>query len=315
MTFPNVKNDAKASTKAQKSQCFPPPHSPPLIFVSAGPPQTDIFWAPPPLPELFLTLGKVKCHRHLWGAQTDILPNWTSCLANTGLRSHSKQTNWPRTDFTACRTAASALPFAEKKRNRKKKRLEQNKRVGIETGVDLPKKKNSGPKGVDPREGGGPPNWGPEKKGVDPTKGGGEVDPCKEEGTPSPPPSKGRGKQKKKGVGPKGGIEKKKGVDQSKGLLSQRRGGVCRPRESGGGGWTTQRRMVDQRRGGGPREGGEGTRRRGEGVDPEKGGGGVAPEKGGGGDPKGGPREGGRGRVCGPREGGCGPKEGVCGPR
>ena len=40
LTFPNVKNDARASTKAQKSQS---------------------------LPGLFLTLGKVNCHRHLGG--------------------------------------------------------------------------------------------------------------------------------------------------------------------------------------------------------------------------------------------------------
>ena len=84
---PNVKNDAGANTKAQKKSVFflgesesvagrrpatpskkntAPPH-----FVSAGlPPQTDIFCPP----GLFLTLGKVNCHRHFGkgGPQTDI---------------------------------------------------------------------------------------------------------------------------------------------------------------------------------------------------------------------------------------------------
>ena len=79
LTFPNVKNDPVASTGPT------PPHLP-LIFVSAGSPETDIFWVEGRegfksqtyescLPALFLTLGKVNSHRHFRGGgpQTDIL--------------------------------------------------------------------------------------------------------------------------------------------------------------------------------------------------------------------------------------------------
>ena len=45
------------------------PTPPPSFFVSAGlPPQTDIFCtSSPPPPALFLTLGRVNCHRHMGG--------------------------------------------------------------------------------------------------------------------------------------------------------------------------------------------------------------------------------------------------------
>ena len=60
MTFPNVKNDAGASTKAQKSPCFfelAPASFLTFGKVNPGPPQTDIFFwrGPPPTPPSFLS--------------------------------------------------------------------------------------------------------------------------------------------------------------------------------------------------------------------------------------------------------------------
>ena len=51
-----------------------PPHPPPSFLSAPGPLRLTFFGAPSPSLELFLTLGKVKCHRHLGGegAQTDI---------------------------------------------------------------------------------------------------------------------------------------------------------------------------------------------------------------------------------------------------
>ena len=80
----------------------------PLIFVSAGPPpsQTD-FFGPPPLspPELFLTLGKVKCHRHLCGGG-GLRLTFFGRRGGEGFKSQtdqSPQSVWPNVSATAPR--------------------------------------------------------------------------------------------------------------------------------------------------------------------------------------------------------------------
>ena len=109
MTF-RMSRTTPASTKTQKNQCF-------FEGVADALPQIDIFWPPPPPPELFLTLGKVKCHRHFFGgeeegfkSQTDESPTLAKVKVSVECNGASARCNMLRSSTRS--SACLALCFS-----------------------------------------------------------------------------------------------------------------------------------------------------------------------------------------------------------